>query len=133
MVADEPWIRNQVRGALYEPDFQVAEIADPRAVAAAVIQHPPDVVVTDLQVGTMGGMAITRELRDAAIIARFPPVPVVMLVDRRADVFLARRGGASAWVVKPFTAQELRRAVSEALAPSSQPPLAGTESPAEQP
>ena len=66
--------------------------------------------VVDLQVASMGGMAITRSIRDLD-----DPVPVVLLLDREADTFLAGRSGATAWVVKPFTSSALRTAVSEAL------------------
>jgi DNA-binding response OmpR family regulator len=37
---------------------------------------------------------------------------LVMLLDREADVFLARRAGADAAVVKPFDAEELRTAIA---------------------
>jgi DNA-binding NarL/FixJ family response regulator len=39
-----------------------------------------------------------------------------MLLDRRPDVFLARRSGAEGFVVKPLDPQRVRRAVRELLA-----------------
>jgi DNA-binding NarL/FixJ family response regulator len=47
---------------------------------------------------------------------RLPRVPVVMLLDRAADVHLARRSGADGWLVKPIDSLRLRRAVSEVRA-----------------
>ena len=38
-----------------------------------------------------------------------------MLLDRQADVFLARRSGADGWVVKPLDAFTLRRAATAIL------------------
>jgi DNA-binding NarL/FixJ family response regulator len=40
-----------------------------------------------------------------------PHVPVLMLLDRRADLFLAQRSGAEGWLIKPLDALRLRRAV----------------------
>ena len=57
----------------------------------------------------MGGMAITRSIRELD-----EPTPVVMLLDREADAFLAGRSGASGWVVKPFSAFALRTAIADA-------------------
>jgi hypothetical protein len=37
----------------------------------------------------------------------------VILLDRTVDGFLAKRAGADAWVVKPFTDHELRTAVGD--------------------
>ena len=50
----------------------------------------------------MGGMATCMDLRLEESGGRLPHVPVLMLLDRRADVFLARRAGADGWVVKPL-------------------------------
>jgi DNA-binding response OmpR family regulator len=63
----------------------------------------------------MGGMAVTRSVRGATATAGDPGIPVVLLLDRAADVFLARRAGGAAWVVKPFTSQEMETAMSQAL------------------
>jgi DNA-binding response OmpR family regulator len=38
-----------------------------------------------------------------------------MLLDRRPDVFLARRSGAEGWLVKPIDPLRLRRAVTTLL------------------
>jgi CheY-like chemotaxis protein len=83
--------------------------------------------VLDLQVGSMGAMAVTMNLRLDESGGRLPHVPVVMLLDRMADVHLARRSGAEGWLVKPIDSLRLRRAVSEIRAGGtwheSQPPV----------
>ena len=45
--------------------------------------------VLDLQIGSMGGMAVTMALRLDESSGRLPHVPVLMLLDRVADVHLA--------------------------------------------
>jgi CheY-like chemotaxis protein len=76
----------------------------------------PDLAVLDLQFGTMGAMAVTMDLRLDHSDKRIPHVPVLMLLDRHADVHLARRSGAEGWVVKPLDALRLQQAASALLA-----------------
>jgi DNA-binding response OmpR family regulator len=109
VVADDEWVVNEVHSALSIGDNELIDHADPSTAAAAVESDLPDVAVVDLQVASMGGMAITRSIRELD-----EPVPVVMLLDREADVFIAGRAGANAWVVKPFSVFALRTAVADA-------------------
>lgn len=108
VVADEPWVVNQVHSALSIGENELIDHADPSTVPAAINDESATVAIVDLQVGSMGGMAITRSIRSLE-----NPIPVIMLLDREADTFLAGRSGADAWVVKPFTASALRAAVSD--------------------
>ena len=71
-----------------------------------------DVVIADLQIGSMGGMAVVRTVRDAAIGAKTEIPGTVILADRDADGFLAGRAGADSWLRKPFGGFELRDAVN---------------------
>jgi len=80
------------------------------------MNEAPDLVVVDLQMGSMGGMAVCMDLRLEESGGRAPHVPVLMLLDRRADVFLARRAGAEGWVIKPLDAMRINRAVVRLLA-----------------
>ena len=52
-------------------------------------------------------MAVVRAIK-AAMEGRDLP-RLVILLDREVDGFLAKRAGADAWVVKPFSTHELRR------------------------
>ena len=81
----------------------------------AVAESLPDLVVVDLQMGNMGGMAVCLELRLEASYGKLDHVPVLMLLDRRPDVFLARRSGAEGWLIKPLDPIRLRRAVTSLL------------------
>lgn len=109
VLTDDPWVENEVLAALSDPGTQVHVISDPRAIEEAVTEHHAEVAVIDFQVRSMGGMAVVRALRVEANVHR---VRTVLLMDRSADAFLARRAGADAYVLKPFTAQELRRAIA---------------------
>ncbi len=110
VVSDAPSVLEDVRSALEDNDTVVREVHSGELVRAEVAADPPDLVVTDMQVGSMGGIAICLDLRLEESGGRLPHVPVLILMDRRADVFLARRSDAEGWIVKPFDSIRLRRA-----------------------
>lgn len=112
VVADVPWVRNEVHAALTAPDFELVDIDDPNAAAATAVAEAADMVVVDLQVGSMGGMAVARDVRDVTGANDGERLPVLMLLDRAADTFLAKRAGAAAWLVKPFSSHEIRSAIA---------------------
>jgi len=116
IATDADWVLAEIRAALEGPGTSFTLCRNGRQVAGAVAARPPDVAVLDLQVGSMGGMAVTMALRLDESAGALPHVPVVMLLDRVADVHLARRSGAEAWLVKPLDALRLRAAVSAAMA-----------------
>jgi len=120
VVADEAWARNDVHAALTSPNFELVDHEDPATAAGTAVDHNVDAVVVDLQVAAMGGMAVARSVRESATVHGSVPIPVVLLLDRSADEFLAGRSGAAGWVVKPFTARQLRGAVEDALAPPAE-------------
>ena len=115
VLADEAWVRNEVHATLTAPEYELVDHSVPATVADAAIAEKVAAVISDLQVGTMGGMAVTRAVREATGDATTPGLPVVLLLDRSADGFLAKRAGAAAWLTKPFTSHELQTAVRTAL------------------
>jgi DNA-binding response OmpR family regulator len=110
LATDADWIVNEVTAALGGPDTSFTVCRDGRAVAAVVAERAPDLAVLDLQVGSMGGMAIAMALRLDESGENLPHVPILMLLDRKADVFLAQRSGADGWLIKPLDALRLKRA-----------------------
>lgn len=112
VVADTPWVTNDVHAALGLPGFELHNHADPRTLTDAVAEVEPDLAIIDLQVAAMGGMAMTRALKESAYSSGSAELPVILLLDRSADAFLAKRAAADGWLVKPFTAAELRDAVA---------------------
>jgi DNA-binding response OmpR family regulator len=116
VIADEAWARNEVHAALTEPEFVLVDHSDPTTIGELLETEPVDALVVDLQVASMGGMAIARDLHQEAAMAGKDQLPVVLLLDRSADSFLAKRAGVAGWVVKPFSAHDLRTAVEKAIA-----------------
>lgn len=97
------------------PDVEIEEATSGPEVLERVREGGVDLVIADLQIGSMGAMAICLELRHEESYGACEPVAVLMLLDRRADVFLARRSGAEGFVVKPLEPLIVRQAVRTIL------------------
>jgi DNA-binding response OmpR family regulator len=115
LATDADWLADECEAALGGPHVlhRVRRGAD---VLPAIAEVDPAVVVLDLQIGNMGGMAACMAIRLEEGAGRLEERPVLMLLDREADVFLARRSNADGWLVKPINPMQLQRAVTEALA-----------------
>lgn len=116
IASDEAWVRDELRSVLSgRADVQVREVDSGLEAVAAVRDDEPDLLIVDSQIGNMGGVATCLELRLDESADRIDHVPVLILLDRRADVFLARRADAEGWLVKPLDPIRLRRAVNALL------------------
>ena len=116
IVSDARTVVNEVQAVVDDGENRIGVVASGEAVRNLVKADPPDLVITDCQVQNMGGIAVTLDLKLEASGGRIPEVPVLILLDRRADVFLARRSGAEGFLVKPLDPIRLRLAVRELLA-----------------
>jgi len=116
IATDSDAVFAEVEAALVDESTTVARVRRGQEVAGAVNDSAPDLVVLDLQIGNMGGIAACINLRHEAGEGRLPEVPVLILLDRQADVFLARRSGADGWIVKPLDAFTVRKAATAILA-----------------
>lgn len=109
VVSDSTWVINDVLASLGSSQWDIETTDDPKAAGTTAYETAVDVVLVDLQIHSMGGMAVVRDITADFEGEKRPRL--VMLLDRRADAFLARRAGADAYVVKPFQAHELREAI----------------------
>jgi DNA-binding response OmpR family regulator len=122
VASDAKWVRDHVRAALSGPGFETIEVERGRDVRTVVGERHPDLVIVDLQIANMGGMAVSLDLRLEESGGRLPHVPILLLLDREADKFLARRSAADAMLVKPIDPGTLRRTVKTLLAAAESPP-----------
>jgi DNA-binding response OmpR family regulator len=116
VASDANWVRDHVRAALCGPGFELIEVDRGRDVRQVVAERHPDLAIVDLQIANMGGMAVALDLRLEESGGRLPHVPILLLLDREADRFLARRSAADAMLVKPIDPGTLRRTVKTLLA-----------------
>lgn len=110
VVTDGSWVTNEVRSALAIGSWEIEEINDPTGVVDRLEESRVDAVIVDMQVGSKGGMAVIRRIRQVTDV--FDRPRLVLLLDRSADAFLAGRAGADAAVLKPFDPPALRAAVA---------------------
>ena len=115
LATDSDSVYNAVDAALGSDTSEITRVRTGVEVLDAVREQKPDVVICDLQIGNMGGMATCLDLRLEAEMGRAPETRVLMLLDREADVYLARQARSDGWVVKPLDAVGLQRAVSAVL------------------
>jgi CheY-like chemotaxis protein len=115
VASDAPTLRREVEAVISGPDVTVEAVRSGPEVVSFVTKEAPDLVIVDMQMGNMGGMAVCLELRLQESYDALEHIPVLMLLDRRPDVFLARRSGAEGWLVKPLDPLRLRRAVHAIL------------------
>jgi CheY-like chemotaxis protein len=115
VASDAPTLRDDVAAVISGPDVEVRAVTTGPEVITFAAEESPDLVIVDMQMGNMGGMAVTLELRLQESYDAIDHMAVLMLLDRRPDVFLARRSGAEGWLVKPLDPLRLRRAVGALL------------------
>ena len=115
LATDADWIHEEVDAALAGDDIEVLRVRQGVDVLPAVHELAPDLVVLDLQIGNMGGMAACMDLRLDESVGRLDHVPVLILLDRDVDAFLANRADADGWIVKPVDAFRLRKAATALL------------------
>ncbi len=116
VAADATWVRDLVRSACTAPGQEVMEATRGQDVRDLVGEHSPDLVVLDMQIANMGGLAVAIDLRLEGAAGRIPDVSILLLLDREADRFLAKRVDADAELVKPVDPGTLRRTVDALLA-----------------
>jgi DNA-binding response OmpR family regulator len=116
VAADAKWVRDLVKSACTGRGQQVIEVRRGQDVRTVVGKEHPDLVVLDLQIGNMGGIAVAIDLRLESAAGRIPDTSILLLLDREADRFLAKRADADAELVKPVDPGTLRRTVQELLA-----------------
>ncbi len=115
IVTDSAEIESDVSSMLASDNHVLAACDAGRKVRAAVADFTPDLLILDSQIGSMGAIAVCLDLHLEATAGRLDPAKVLLLLDRRADVFTAKRSGADGFLIKPLNAILLRRAVSEIL------------------
>ena len=127
VAAEAAWVRDLVRSSCTGPGQRVVEVTRGQDVRAAVTADEPDLVILDMQIANQGGIATAIDLRLEASAGRLPDTSILLLLDREADRFLAKRADADAELVKPVDPGTLRRTVEGLLA--AEPPAAAALGP----
>jgi DNA-binding response OmpR family regulator len=114
--SDAPWVHDEIRAAVPGGDTVVRSLTAGRSVRDVVATELPDLVILDMQISDMGAVAVTYDLRLEASGDRSPDVPILLLLDRNADVYMAKQCDADGWLIKPLDPIRLRKAMRAVLA-----------------
>ncbi len=104
VVDDDPPLRRMLERTLVAEGFEVATAADGGAALVAAERSAPDVIVLDVAMPGLDGLAVCRRLRSKGL-----PTPILMLTARDAvpDRVAGLEAGADDYLIKPFAIQEL--------------------------
>jgi DNA-binding response OmpR family regulator len=116
LATDSDPLFRDVDAALASDDTAVLRVRAGTDVLPACRQKKPDLVILDLQIGNMGGVATCLAVKQEQSSERLAPIPVALLLDRAVDVFLAQQSQADGWLVKPADSLRLRRLANALLA-----------------
>ncbi len=113
VVDDQAMVRQGFAALLAaQPDLVVVgDAADGAQAVAAARQHGPDVVLMDIRMPVLDGIAATRRILDGAPGLARPKVLMLTTFDLDDYVFEALRAGASGFLLKDAPAAELVSAV----------------------
>src|SRR5271167_4088923 len=103
VVDDEVQIRRLLKISLEAAGYKVFEAANGQMGLAEAAQRRPDVVVLDLGLPDMDGVAVLKRLREWSSV----PVIVLSVRDREDDKIAALDHGADDYLTKPFSTGEL--------------------------
>jgi two-component system, OmpR family, KDP operon response regulator KdpE len=103
VVDDEVQIRRLLRVCLEADGYRVLEATTGQEAIIEAAQRPPDVIVLDLGLPDMDGVAVLKRLREWSRV----PVLVLSVRDREEDKIAALDHGADDYVTKPFATGEL--------------------------
>ncbi|MGH2709081.1 MAG: response regulator transcription factor, partial [Actinomycetota bacterium] len=111
VVEDDPTVAEVVTRYLEREGHEVVAVGDGREALRRTEEWSPDLVVLDLMLPGLDGLAVCRRLRQQG------PVPIVMLTARgqESDRILGLELGADDYVAKPFSPRELTLRVSAVL------------------
>jgi two-component system, OmpR family, response regulator MprA len=112
VVDDDPPIRRMLERTLAAEGYGVRTAADGGAALAAVERSVPDLIVLDVAMPGVDGLAVARRLRGKGL-----GMPILMLTARDGvpDRVAGLDAGADDYLLKPFAVQELSARVRALL------------------
>ncbi len=116
LATDSDGLFAEVDATLAGEDCEVLRVRSGEDVLPAVQAKDPDLLILDLQIGRMGGVATCIAVRQEEGADRLEKRPIALFLDRSADVFLAQEADADGWLVKPIDPLRLRRMTTTLLA-----------------
>jgi len=110
IVDDSPSQVRMIHDLLEREGYIPVSVSDPLRVEEAVANERPSVILLDVVMPGRNGFQVCRELKTNA---QFSGIPVILVTskDSASDRYWGQQQGADGYVTKPFTREELLRAV----------------------
>lgn len=113
-VDDSNSLRQMVVFTLKQAGYQVIEATDGNDALRKAGTTPVDLVLTDVNMPGMDGITLVKELRGLSAY-KFTPI-LVLTTETGADKKQeGRAAGATGWIVKPFSPEQLLSTVKRVL------------------
>jgi DNA-binding response OmpR family regulator len=126
IIEDDDTVAEVVGRYLAREGYEVEIESDGAAGLDRALSDPPDLVVLDLMLPSLGGLEVCKRIRAAA------PVPVIILtaLGEETDRIVGLELGADDYVAKPFSPRELTARVKAVLRRANSPLAASAGTPA---
>src|SRR5438445_779607 len=115
LVVDDSPVDRRLAGVVVKSNavWTTAYATNGREALEVIRQSPPDLVLTDLLMPEMDGLALVEEIH-----ARYPSLPVILMTAHGSEevALQALRAGAVSYVPKKWLARDLIPAIDQALA-----------------
>jgi DNA-binding response OmpR family regulator len=110
IVDDSPAQVKLIQGLLEPEGYWPVGLNDPKRVEEAIAVERPEVILLDVVMPERNGFQVCRELKSNV---KFNAIPVILVTskDTASDRYWGQQQGADGYVTKPFTREELLRAV----------------------
>jgi len=111
LIVDDSPSQVQLIKSLLEPEgYWPVGLNDPKRIEELICSERPSLILLDVVMPGRNGFQVCRELKSSA---EFSTIPVILVTskDTASDRYWGEQQGADGYVTKPFTREELLRAV----------------------
>lgn len=110
IVDDSPSQVRMIQDLLEREGYLPVGLSDPRRIEETLANEKPRVILLDVVMPERNGFQVCRDLKGNAM---FSEIPVILVTskDSASDKYWGQQQGADGYVTKPFTREELLRAV----------------------
>ncbi len=110
IVDDSPAQVKLIQGLLEPEGYWPVGLNDPKRVEEMIASERPSLILLDVVMPERNGFQVCRELKGSN---DFNSIPVILVTskDTASDRYWGEQQGADGYVTKPFTREELLRAV----------------------
>jgi response regulator RpfG family c-di-GMP phosphodiesterase len=110
VVDDDPHLRALLRASFETAEIEVAEADSAETAAASIAARHPDVIVLDVGMPQVNGLALCRGLKSDAYTRE---IPICLLTGDAVSEASGREAGADAFLRKPFSPLALLQIIEE--------------------